>query len=149
MRNILCKLPQKARVGLKKLKQKAFTAKTLAEGLEHGRGIVAMYQDDYPEAMKCLAADLEECLTVLRLPEAHRKRVRTTNLLERLFGEGRRRSKVIPRFLEESSGMSLLFAVLTDVSTNWRGVRINAPLPAQIQALNPSTQEENTVGQAA
>jgi putative transposase len=149
MRNILCKLPQQARAGIKKLIQKAFTARTLAEGLEQARGIVAMYQHDYPEAMKCLAADLEECLTVLRLPEAHRKRVRTTNLLERLFGEGRRRSKVIPRFIEESSGMSLVFAVLTDVSTHWHGVRITAPLLAQIKALNPSTQEENSVAQAA
>jgi putative transposase len=149
LRNILCKLPQRARAGIKKLVQKAFTAKTLAEGLEQARGIVAMYQDDYPEAMKCLAADLEECLTVLRLPEAHRRRVRTTNLLERLFGEGRRRSKVIPRFLDERSGMSLVFAVLTDVTSHWRGVRINAPLLAQIKALNPSTQEENNVAQAA
>lgn len=150
MRNILCKLPERARLGIKKLVQKAFTAKTLAEGLDQARGIVAMYQDDYPEAMKCLAADLEECLTVLRLPEAHRKRVRTTNLLERLFGEGRRRSKVIPRFIEESSGMSLVFAVLTDVSSHWRGVRITAPLLAQIKALNQSTQrEEKAVAQAA
>jgi transposase-like protein len=149
MRNILCKLPQTARAGIKKLIQKAFTAKTLAEGLEQARGIVAMYEADYPEAMKCLAADLEECLTVLRLPEAHRKRVRTTNLLERLFGEGRRRSKVIPRFIEESSGMSLVFAVLTDVAAGWHGVRITAPMLAQIKALNPSTQEENPVAKAA
>jgi putative transposase len=149
MRNILCKLPERARAGIKKLIQKAFTAKTLAEGLEQARGIVAMYQDDYPEAMKCLAADLEECLTVLRLPEAHRKRVRTTNLLERLFGEGRRRSKVIPRFIQESSGMSLVFAVLTDASAHWHGVRINAALLAQIKSLNPSIQEEQAVTKAA
>jgi transposase-like protein len=150
MRNILCKLPERARAGIKKLIQKAFTAKTLADGLEQARGIVAMYQDDYPEAMKCLAADIEECLTVLRLPEAHRKRVRTTNLLERLFGEGRRRSKVIPRFIQESSGMSLVFAVLTDASAHWHGVRINAALLAQIKVLNPSMQgEENRVAQAA
>ena len=35
----------------------------------------------------------------------HQKRIRTTNLLERLFGEGRRRSKVIPQFMNERSGM--------------------------------------------
>jgi transposase-like protein len=127
MRNLLCKLPERARAGIKKLIQKAFTARTLAEGSEQACGIVAMYQDDYPEAMNCLAADLEECLTVLRLPEARRKRARTTDLLERLFGEGRRRSKVIPSFIEESSGMSLVFAVLTDVSSRWHGVRITAP----------------------
>ena len=39
-----------------------------------------------------------------------RRQIRTTNLLERLFGEGQRRSKVIPRFTSESSGLSLMFA---------------------------------------
>lgn len=149
LRNILCKLPEAARAGIKKLIRKAFTAQTPAEGLAQARGLVAMYETDYPEAMKCLAADLEECLTVLRLPEAHRKRVRTTNLLERLFGEGQRRSKVIPRFMSEEAGMSLLFAVLTDASANWRGVKINAALLAQIRAIKPTSKEDNPVTQAA
>ena len=52
------------------------------------------------------------------------KRVRTTNLLERLFGEGQRRSKVVPRFMNERSGLSLMFAVLVDASAAWRGVKI-------------------------
>jgi len=96
MRNILCKLPENARPGLKKLIQKAFTAQSYKTGLVEARAVVAMYQEQLPEAMKCLATDLEECLTALRFPEPHRKRIRTTNLLERLFGEGQRRAKVIP-----------------------------------------------------
>ena len=108
MRNILCKLPERARPGIKKLLQKAFTAQSHKRGLEQAQGIVAMYKKEYPEAMKCLGTDLEEVLTALRFPETHRKRIRTTNLLERLFGEGRRRSKVIPRFLSEKSGLTLM-----------------------------------------
>lgn len=128
MRNILCKLPEKARPGLKKLIQKAFTAQTYKLGLEQGRAVVAMYEEQFPEAMKCLATDLEECLTARRFPEPHRKRIGTTNLLERLFGEGRRRAKVIPRFMNERSGLSLMFAVLVDASAAWRGVKITSPL---------------------
>jgi transposase-like protein len=86
---------------------------------------------------------------VLRLPEAHRKRARTTRLFERLFGEGRRRSKVIPRFIQESSGLSLVFAVLRDVSSHWRGVRIHAALLAQIKFLTRSPPKEAAVPQAA
>ncbi|MCA1652587.1 MAG: transposase, partial [Acidobacteria bacterium] len=41
---------------------------------------------------------LEECVTHLRFPEDHHQRIRTTNRLERLNGESRRRTKVIPRF---------------------------------------------------
>ena len=140
MRNILGKLPQKAVFGIKKLIQKAFTARTHPEGLQQAQAIVEMYQKDFPEAMKCLAADLEECLTALKLPEEHRKRVRTTNLLERLFGEGRRRSKVIPRFMNESSGMSLMFAALVDASASWRGIRMTHPIMAQIQAMRKPDQ---------
>jgi putative transposase len=125
MRNIMCKLPAVARPTLKRLIQKAFTAATYAEGLAQARAIIGQYQEAFPSAMKCLAQDLEECLTALKLPLAHRVQTRTTNLLERLFGEGKRRSKVIPRFHSETSGLTLLYAVLIDASESWRGVRMN------------------------
>ncbi len=149
MRNILCKLPEKARPGLKKLLQKAFTAKSFKAGLEQAQGIVAAYQKDYPEAMKCLRTDLEECLTALCFPESHRKRIRTTNLLERLFGEGRRRSKIVPRFMNESSGLSLIFAVLVDASAHWRGVKINAAVLDQLDALKPTSKQKEPILKAA
>lgn len=85
--------------------------------------------------MKCLERDLEECLTVLTFPFAHRVKIRTTNLLERLFGEGKRRTKVIPRFTSESSGLTLLFAVLVDASEGWRGVRMPAYIQARLAQL--------------
>jgi putative transposase len=135
MRNILCKLPQKARPGLKKLILRAFRAASYEAGLQQAQALIARHQADYPEAMKCLRTDLEEVLTALRFPEAHRARLRTTNLLERLFGEGRRRTKVIPRFMTERSGMSLLFAVLVDASASWRGVRMTPALTRQLEAL--------------
>jgi putative transposase len=149
MRNILCKLPEKARPGLKKLIQKAFKAQNYKAGLAEARAVVAMYEQEYPEAMKCLRTDLEECLTILRFPEPHRKRVRTTNLLERLFGEGRRRSKVIPRFMNERSGMSLMFAVLVDASAGWRGVKITPALSRELDSLRTDSQAKPGVRLAA
>jgi transposase-like protein len=139
MRNILCKLREKARPGLKKLIQKAFTAQSHKAGLEQAKAVVAMYEQEYPEAMKCLRTDLDECLTALRFPEVHRKRIRTTNLLERLFGEGQRRSKVIPRFLGERSGLSLMFAVLVDASAGWRGVKASPAIALELQALRTNS----------
>jgi transposase-like protein len=72
---------------------------------------------------------------VLRFPFAHRTRIRTTNLLERLFGEGKRRIKIIPRFTSESSGMMLLFAVLIDASAGRHGVRMSAHIAARLQQM--------------
>jgi putative transposase len=149
MRNVLCKLPEKARPGLKRLLQKAFTAATHKKGLEEAQGIVAAYRDHFPEAMKCLATDLEEVLTTLRFPESHRKRIRTTNLLERLFGEGKRRAKVIPRFLSERSGLSLMFAVLVDASAAWRGVKITSAVSRQLEDLRKNCGNTGTVQAAA
>jgi len=72
-------------------------------------------------AMACRERDLDECLDALRFPFVHRRQIRTTSLLERLCGEGKRRSEVIPRFPSEATGMALLFAVLVDASEGWRG----------------------------
>lgn len=135
MRNIMNKLPQSVRPALKKLIYKAFCARTHKKGLEEARAIIAQYRDAFPAAMKCLEQDLEECLTVLKFPYAHRMRIRTTNLLERLFGEGRRRTKIIPRFTSESSGMALFFAVLVDASEGWRGVRVPPHIEERIRQL--------------
>jgi transposase-like protein len=98
-----------------------------------------MSEPEYPEAMKCLGTDLEECLTVLRFPEPHRKRIRTTNLLERLFGEGRRRTKVIPRFMNDKSGLGLMFAVLVDASAGWHGIRMNPAIGRELEVLTKNS----------
>jgi putative transposase len=135
LRNVLAKLPHLARPTLKKLIRRAFTARTYAEGLAQARAIIDEHREAFPAAMVCLERDLDECLTALRLPFMHRRQIRTTNLLERLFGEGKRRSKVIPRFTSEASGLSLLFAVLVDASEGWRGVRMRADIVARLNQL--------------
>lgn len=66
--------------------------------------------------MEWLEEDLAECLTYLRFPQAHWKVIGTSNLMERTFGEGRRRTKVIPRFPTESAGLRLLYATLITAS---------------------------------
>jgi putative transposase len=135
MRNVLNKLPHLARPTLKKLIQKAFTARTYEEGVAQARAIIAEYRDAFPAAMKCLDQDLEECLTALKFPFVHRKQIRTTNLLDRLFGEGRRRTKIIPRFRSESSGLALMFAVLVDASEGWRGVRMRSDIAERLEQI--------------
>jgi transposase-like protein len=56
------------------------------------------------------------------LPIRHRINIRTTNLLERSFLEERRRTKVIPRLMDEKSAMKLVFATLIRVSERWSRV---------------------------
>src|SRR5262249_8356151 len=98
MRNIVAKLPRLMHAKMKGLVQQVFHAPTHAAALKRGRDLIAKFKDRYPAAIECLERDLEECVTYLRFPDAHHQQIPTTNRLERLNGESRRRTKVIPRF---------------------------------------------------
>lgn len=64
----------------------------------------------------------EACLSFLRCPRLHHKRIRTTNLIERAFSEQRRRTQTIPRFCDEKSCLKLSFAALMQASKRWQSV---------------------------
>ena len=133
MRNILAKLPRGVQSVIKKQIHAVFYAKDYDTGLKKGRALIEAYEDRYPRAMECLAKSLRECLTCLKLPEAHRRRVRTTNGLERLIEEARRRTKVQGVLGGEQAGLSLIYAVTVDVANRWRGIRMK---PGDLEKLN-------------
>ncbi len=71
-----------------------------------------------------LAAWAEEALpqglTVFSLPASHRRRLRTTNLVERLNEEVRRRTRVARLFPNEASCLRLVSAVLMEIAEDWQ-----------------------------
>ncbi|MFH0947375.1 MAG: IS256 family transposase [Elusimicrobiota bacterium] len=136
MRNILSKLPENAIAKMKTLVHQVFYAKGYKEGIHKGRRLIERFKNLYPSAMECLEKDLEETLTHLKFPEKHHKFIRTTNLLERTFEEGRRRTKVIPRFKTEKSCLKLVFAVLIRVSQNWKGLRMTPNITEKLDKIH-------------
>ena len=149
MRNILAKLPCLMQGQMKRLIQQVFLAPNHALALKRGRALIARFGDRYPAAMQCLERDLEECATYLHFPTAHHHRIRTTNRLERLNGEGRRRTKVIPRFPTERSCLALLFASLVTASKRWRGVKMSPAAIKQLQQLRTETAGKSPAQEAA
>jgi len=137
LRNILAKLPKLAASQLKPLLQQVCLAPDHATGLRRGRALIARFRSRYPSAMECLEKDLDECLTYLLFPKEHQKRLRTTNLLERAFGESRRRTKVIPRFPTERACLALVFASLITAAEKWRGIRMTPRILRQLDVLRP------------
>jgi transposase-like protein len=135
MNNILGKAPKEVTADLKAEIYKSFHAESYEEGLKIGREVIAHFRDRFPGAMACLEEDLESCLQCLKLPTEHHKRVRTTNLLERLFGENRRRVKVIPHFFAEKAGMKLVYATMLAASAKWRGVKMTPLISRQVDEL--------------
>ena len=77
----------------------------------------------FPAAVRCLQDDRQALTSFLRFPTEHHKRIRHTNLIERTFGETRRRVKVIGRMPNEASCLALVWAVLDRASKGWRGLR--------------------------
>lgn len=59
----------------------------------------ARYEHAYPAAVACMTSTLDELTVHLRFPREYWQWIRPTNLLERSFGETRRRTRVIGRFL--------------------------------------------------
>jgi hypothetical protein len=76
----------------------------------------------YPAAVVCVQDNLDALGAHLLFPAEDRKRIRHSNLIERTFGQSRRRVKVIGRLPGEQSCLSLVWAVLDRAAKGWRGL---------------------------
>jgi transposase-like protein len=96
MRNLMGKLPEEIRAEFKVAAQGAYQAASpaLAEVLRDD--LVERFEVQYPSAVACFLEDFEACIAQLHCPPDHRRVIRTTNLLERLFREERRRAPALP-----------------------------------------------------
>ena len=81
--------------------------------------IVAKYEKSASRLSEWLAANLPEGLTVFAFPAAFRKLLRTTNGVERLHREVRRRARVVSIFPNPASCLRLVSAVLAEISEEW------------------------------
>ena len=82
------------------------------------------YGDTAAKAMETLENGFEDALAVTALPEKYRRRLRTTNCVERLNEEVRRRERVIRIFPNRESVMRLMGSVLMELDEKWAGQKI-------------------------
>ena len=94
----------------------------VAVARQQAAAFAATWQRRYPSAVACVTDDLASLTVHLRFPAEHWHRIRHSNLIERTFGETRRRTKVIGRLPGERSCLSLVWAVLDRASLGWRGL---------------------------
>jgi putative transposase len=128
VRNILAKLPEPQRERVRQAYWQALDdalkprdakqrLQALVDDLERG---------GFSSAARCLADDLDALVVHLRYPPRHRRRWRSTNLLERSLGEVKRRTKVMGRFPGEDSCLTLVWAVLDLLITHeTNGIRFS------------------------
>ncbi len=135
MRNLQSKVPEDVWPELKVRAQACYQAASPALARLLRDDIVATYGRDLPTAVACLQDDFDACIAHLRFPLGHRRAIRTTNLLERLFGEERRRTKVIPHAFGERAVLKLMYAALIRAAERWRGIRITEFERRQLKAI--------------
>ena len=113
-RNITDKAPKKYQAGLRTELQEMFNCKTLAEARKIRDRIINDYRDVAESAVVCLDEGFESAMTVMLLPAWLRRFYRTSNQIERLNKELKRRSKVIGVFPNEDSVLRLMGSVLIE-----------------------------------
>ena len=114
IRNITDKAPKKYQAGLRTELQEMFNCKTIAEARKICDRIMDDYRDVAESAVACLDEGSESSMTVMLLPAWLRRFYRTSNQIERLNKELKRRSKVIGVFPNEDSVMRLMGSVLIE-----------------------------------
>lgn len=97
-----------------------FNALNRAEADALLKKTVARYAQDAPRLATWMEENLPQGLTVFAFPESHRRLIRTTNGLERLNREIRRRSRVASLFPNDASCLRLATAVVMEISEDWQ-----------------------------
>jgi putative transposase len=127
-RNLVAKLPERERERVRLAYWEALDEATdERDARQRLKALVdQLERAGFTAAAKCLADDLEALCVHLRYPTRHRRRWRSTNLLERSLAEVKRRTRVIGRFPGETSCLTLVWAVLDLYITHAKnGVRFS------------------------
>lgn len=119
MRNILGATPKRLQKEVHSQLKPIFMAPDIKTARTLLNSTLATYQDIAPKAMETLENGFDDALAVLMLPERYRRKLRTTNLVERLNEEIRRRERVIRIFPNEESAVRLIGALLLEKDEDW------------------------------
>jgi transposase-like protein len=114
IRNVLDKVRKVDQSAVKRAVHKIMNAPNAPAARAAARRFADRFESKYPAAVACLRNDLDDLLTCFRYKsEGQRRRVRTTNAVERRFREVRRRTRPMGTFQDKTSMDRILFAVFT------------------------------------
>lgn len=146
-RNVLSHTPSRHKEALAEGLKRIFRSETAAEAREKAHALMEEMEQKAPRAVTCLEEGLEDALAVLALPEKYRRRLKSTNMQERLIQEIRRRERVIRIFPNEESAHRLIGALVAEIHEEWQGRRYldMSDFHEWWEARKPANQEEEKV----
>jgi len=142
MRNLAAKASDDTWPEFKARVTASYQAPSRAIARDLAAGIEADFKSELPSAVACFTDDFEACIAHLRMPVTHRRAIRTTNLLERLFLEERRRLKIIPNAFGEKPVLKLMFGAMIRAAERWRAIRITDFERRQMAAVRQQLDHE-------
>ena len=122
--NVLDSCPKALQGELKARLKLLFYAPDMVTARKLLTDVLADFSEKAPRAMECLENGFDDATAVMVLPEPYIKRLRSTNILERLNQEVRRRERVIRIFSNTESAMRPLGALLMEQDEIWSTGRL-------------------------
>jgi transposase-like protein len=98
-----------------------YQASTRQQAIWRFRAWKAKWEPLAPKAVRCLEKDLDSLVEFFSLPKAHRKLMRTTNVIERQFREVRRRTNPMTCFAHDRSADRILYSIFNFAKRRWAG----------------------------
>ena len=120
MRNILGATSIRKRGEVASYAKLVLQAPDMKEARRRLDDFIERFEKKAPKAVACLEEAFEDAMAVIALPEKYRKRLRTTNMQERLNEEIRRRERVIRIFPNDDSALRLIGALLAEQNEVWQ-----------------------------
>jgi len=119
MRNILAYVSPKSKALFADRLKQIWLQKTYKDAKKQTKIFIEEYESLYPEAIQCLEEGLEDSLQFFHFDFIDHRRISSTNVLERLNKEVRRRSRVVGIFPSRDSYLRLLTSYLIEYSEEW------------------------------
>ena len=123
MRNLLAHIPKRDKSAVADAVRMIFDQPDRYSASAQLQWLVQNLGSHYPEAAKLLSEAEEDILMYKSFPRAHWRRIHSTNPLERLYKEIRRRTKVVGIFPDRASVFRLVGMILKETDDDWRGGR--------------------------
>ena len=119
MRNILAHVPQKQKSTFASELKMIWLAPSDSVARERAHALIEKYKNRFPKATECLEEGLEDSLTFYGYPDLDQRKVASSNMIERLNREIRRRTVVVGIFPNEASYVRLVTSYLMEYSEDW------------------------------
>jgi transposase-like protein len=119
LRNVAVKLPRRVQASCLEGAKLIYQARNRREAVARYREWSGELIQSQPRAVKCIEHDLDELLNFLDCPEAHWRKIRTTNAIERSFREIRRRTRPMSCFQNSASVDRIIYGVISHLNKSW------------------------------